>query len=344
VQLIHLASNGRVVMPKAFYDSPIRLEPYQLIAWIGRGHFGEAHLAVRPRDFATNNLTWEGKTCKELFLAKVPKWVVKLFKEGNDDERSVALHVSREVKALKHLVAYDREVAVAYDCKVADKDHASALVFEYCNGGDLKTFIEWISQNGQDISEFEVLSLTKQLVDALLALKAAHILHNDVAPRNVFLHWEPDPFGEHWELVLKLGDFGLSVDLGDKKTATGRHKYSGHIAPEIAANVPYDEQADSYALGVVMYELMTGKLVNLLRYGVPWEESKRRDMEDQLEKGLLVHRFPSLLRIARELTMRQPSDRPRLESVLAELNQLETQVPKTGTRRKSSIYCICSPA
>jgi serine/threonine protein kinase len=80
----------------------------------------------------------------------------------------------------------------------------------------------------------------QQICDGLRVLKAARIVHSDLFLRNVFLNWDP----VMRKYCVRIGDFGLCQDLGDKKTATERLwlKYSAHVAPEVDGKSPFNEQ------------------------------------------------------------------------------------------------------
>jgi serine/threonine protein kinase len=99
--------------------------------------------------------------------------------------------------------------------------------------------------------------------DALAQAHAAGIVHRDIKPSNVFLHATND--GEH---AVKVIDFGIAkltdeAALPGAQTTTMSGMFLGtpaYMAPERVFNQPYDGRADVYAVGVMVFEMVTGRL------------------------------------------------------------------------------------
>lgn len=102
------------------------------------------------------------------------------------------------------------------------------------------------------------LHVAAEIGRGLEAVHAARLLHRDVKPENIFLH-------EHeGELVPKLLDFGLArpIDGTERLTQGGSAAGTpGYMAPEQARGaLDLDARADVFALGVTLYEMLTGEL------------------------------------------------------------------------------------
>jgi eukaryotic-like serine/threonine-protein kinase len=101
------------------------------------------------------------------------------------------------------------------------------------------------------------LDIVKQLAHALKAAHDASIVHRDLKPDNVHVGR-----GDAGQDLVKIVDFGLAKVIGSSKlTRAGMVFGTPHyMSPEQAAGEVVDHRADIYALGIVMYEMFTGKL------------------------------------------------------------------------------------
>ena len=92
-----------------------------------------------------------------------------------------------------------------------------------------------------------------QIILAVMFMHNKHILHRDIQTQNIFIGSEG---------ILRLGDFGISREDGKNnekaknKTAVGTPYF---MAPEVLTGVPYDQRADMWAIGIILYELITLK-------------------------------------------------------------------------------------
>ncbi|KAG9394035.1 Protein kinase domain [Carpediemonas membranifera] len=123
------------------------------------------------------------------------------------------------------------------------------LVMEYASNGDLQQAIHARKQRRQLYEEAQVWSMFLQVALALKHLHAKKILHRDLKTANIFLCANN---------VVKLGDLGVSkllkADDQLAKTSIGTPYY---LSPEILKQRSYNDKSDVWALGCVLYELLT---------------------------------------------------------------------------------------
>jgi eukaryotic-like serine/threonine-protein kinase len=151
-----------------------------------------------------------------------------------------------------------------------------------------------------------------QLVDGVLALHVSGKLHRDLKPSNVLVT------GDGRVVLL---DFGLisdvetqRVDLTHDQAAVGTPAY---MSPEQAADQPLTEASDWYAVGVMLYEALTGRR--------PFDGSaeqmmRRKQRETPLPPSVIDPRVPPVLdELCMRLLSREPEDRPTGRAILAAL-------------------------
>jgi serine/threonine protein kinase len=161
----------------------------------------------------------------------------------DDDHVERFKHEARAVAQLSHpniVTVIDR----------GERDGRQFIVFEYVDGENLKALVV----REAPLAEREAVRLVLQIARALAFAHQHGLIHRDVKPQNVLL-----PEGGE----VKVTDFGiarsLDVEAGITQTGTVMGT-SDYIAPEQARGVKATAQTDVYALGIVLYELLTGEV------------------------------------------------------------------------------------
>lgn len=175
-------------------------------------------------------------------------------------QRTVAVKVLRAVHgdAEAFRLRFEREAVAAARIdhpnvvRVLDFGHDNELtyiVMQLVEGQTLREFI----QSQTPVSRPEAIRIVSQILDGLDAVHAAGIVHRDIKPPNIMLTSELD---------AKVGDFGVAhVSPGPSLTQTGTTLgTAAYMAPEQATGTEVSPQTDLYAVGVILYELVTGKL------------------------------------------------------------------------------------
>ena len=182
---------------------------------------------------------------------------VKRFKAGTE-----TLEILAELQACMHInqrVPQGRQTNLMRFLECRDDPGQSsefaegvALVFEYCNGGNLRQLIDDRKQSQQQWSCQELAEFAVQLCDGLAALHSAGILHRDLAPRNILCSNSTSG-----EVTLKIGDFGTCKYVGqemERKQAASKDS-SIHQAPEADSDA-FTALSDVWSLGIVVCEMM----------------------------------------------------------------------------------------
>jgi len=132
-----------------------------------------------------------------------------------------------------------------FDLGVGD-DHAH-IAMEYLEGGDLKQRIE------KGLTEPEAVSFLRQIASALAKVHDVGILHRDLKPGNIMLRGDDS---------IALIDFGLAKRMRLRMELTDEGEIFGtpyYMSPEQGHGNGVDHRSDIYSLGVIFYEMLTGK-------------------------------------------------------------------------------------
>ncbi len=199
---------------------------YHIIRKVGEGGMGDVYLAVDT----------QGKR----FALKIIKTT---FKDDDALERFF-----REVRATIRLV--HPNIVPVYDWGIHKDKPFCAM--EFLDGKDLSRTLR--DKDGR-LSWEQLKPLLLQICDALRTAHEQQIIHRDLKPGNIFIVDGGN---------VKIIDFGLAKQLGttgDGLTKTGMVAGTPeYMAPEQLRGDPYDHRADIYAVGVIMYKMLCGKL------------------------------------------------------------------------------------
>ena len=101
--------------------------------------------------------------------------------------------------------------------------------------------------------------MIKQLLNALHYMHSKNVIHRDLKMENIMVDIEESETGRP-ELVLKLTDFGFSCVVEPDKKPTQKLGTHYCMAPEIFVEESYDSKVDTWALGVLLYMLLSQKI------------------------------------------------------------------------------------
>ncbi|MCH5354050.1 MAG: Stk1 family PASTA domain-containing Ser/Thr kinase [Acutalibacter sp.] len=174
------------------------------------------------------------------------RWVaIKILKEEFSNNSEFLRRFRNESRAIA-MLSHPNTVKV-YD--VSFGDQIQYIVMEYIDGITLKQYIE---QEGA-IRWNEAVHFTAQILAALELAHSKGIIHRDIKPQNIMLLQNG---------TIKVADFGIARFL-QSETTTMTDKAIGsvhYIAPEQARGDYITDKADIYSVGVMLYEMLTGRL------------------------------------------------------------------------------------
>ena len=193
---------------------------YRIVRRLGRGGMGEVYLAD------------DLKLGQQVALKFLPQSV------ENDPERLAVLQ--REVRVARQVS--HPNVCRIYD--LADADDVHFITMEYIDGEDLSSVLRRIGR----LPEERATALARQIIAGVSAAHARGVIHRDLKPANVMI----DADGR-----VRVTDFGLAIPDG-----THSGDWAGtpsYMAPEQLSGAPASIKTEVFAVGLVLYELFTGR-------------------------------------------------------------------------------------
>jgi serine/threonine-protein kinase len=210
---------------------------YKIVRVLGEGGMGTVYLAEHP------------------MIGK--RVAVKMLRPDLGTDPGLVSRFFQEAKAVN-------EIRHPNIVDISDFGHTSDgivyFVMELMEGQSLR---DRISASGPMPLD-QAVAFVRQVVDALAAAHRMGIVHRDLKPDNIFLVTDAQVPGG---FRAKLFDFGVAKLLGDKQKQVGHKTIDGavvgtpfYMSPEQALCQDVGAAADIYAMGVVMYEMVTGKV------------------------------------------------------------------------------------
>nr|XP_018668558.1 serine/threonine-protein kinase Nek8-like isoform X1 [Ciona intestinalis] len=239
------------------------IDLFEKIRMVGKGAFGTAVLYKKKDD---NSLV----VLKEINMSEL-----------NSQERQMAMNETRVLAMLNHpnIICY-------YD--TFEDNGVLMIEMEYADDGTLAQFL---AKSESAIEEKKIFSMFSQIVSGLAHMHDQKVLHRDLKTANIFLTKEG---------VVKIGDFGVSKVISSRIAANTVLGTPYYISPEICEGKSYDEKSDIWALGCILYEMVTRQrtfegtnlpaLVNKIMQGsIPpirgdYSNDIRRLIKDMLQK------------------------------------------------------------
>lgn len=200
---------------------------YQLIKFLGRGQFGEVWLAEKNIQYSTKK------------LRHALKFIINRNGEGIDLQQAQG-EIDTWIEAGNHPNVITVLDMLVYDGNVV-------IVSEYADGGSLKS---WLRQNNNKAQNpANAIELMQGILNGIEHLHSRSIVHRDLKPENILLQGN----------FPKITDFGISRIVLENTSMTQAIGSPSYMSPE-AFMGNKSPQADIWSAGVILYEMLSGRL------------------------------------------------------------------------------------
>ena len=234
---------------------------WETVRLIGRGSFGAVY-EIRRDVFGDT----EHCAMKHISIPQSENEILEMRSEGQNEE-SISRTFAEQARAIlteyKLMMRLNScpNVVVCHDVNYNQKD--GGLGWDIDIRMELLTTLMQRLSEQQTWPESEILRLGRDMARALCACRELSVLHRDVKPQNIFVAQD----GRY-----KLGDFGIARTAQKSGSATMRTGTFAYMAPEVFNGKHYDETADQYSLGMVLYWLLNERRGPFVKENTPREK------------------------------------------------------------------------
>ena len=313
-----------------YQPGDIILNKYQIKELLGKGAFAEVYRATHT----------------ELGVSRALKI---LHRETAGVGSSLYDDYQKRFRLEVRLGARLNHTNVIHVYDVEHEEGALILVMEYAAGGSLAERVQRAREVGKTFDVEEALRIAAQVADGLGKLHALDAVHRDLKPSNIL-------FDREW--VAKIADFGLAQVPGGPSMRSRLSQpvhhpgTAGYMSPEQETTTQFlKPTSDVYALGLITFELLTGRNYNYVKPGTrarelrpdspAWVEALLARMlaQDPGERPWDGKAAAKLLRegLAREEEERRAEESARQESQAKARRQAEEKARKKEAQRQAEI-------
>ncbi len=214
-----------------------------------------------------------------------------------------------------------RNLSHRYICRMYDfneEEGVSYVTMEYVSGENLKSLIRRIGQ----VSPGKAIFIARQIGEGLAEAHRAGVIHRDLKPQNIMIDQEGN---------VRIMDFGIARSfrlkgVTEAGTMLGTPEY---MSPEQVGGKDIDHQTDIYSLGIILYEMLTGRTP--FEGDTPLSVAVKQKTERPPDPRKLNAQIPESISrlILRCLEKERRSRFKNAEELVAELKRIEDLLPKT---------------
>ncbi|MCA3071986.1 MAG: protein kinase [Rhodocyclaceae bacterium] len=208
-------------------DFPKKIGKYRILRELGRGATSSVFLATDP--FGDREVAIKLFTCTDSADVRMAR-------------RYRNMYLNEATLAGKLLHPY---ITTIFDA--VDDEDASYIVMEYVPGGTL----EYYANVARLLPVERVIEVVFKCAQALFFAQQRGVIHRDIKPANIL---------GHADTLFKVSDFGSALSMTAENTQINGIGSPAYMSPEQVRDEPLTHQTDIYSLGVVLYQLLTGKL------------------------------------------------------------------------------------
>ena len=199
---------------------------YRILKSIGRGGMADVYLA------------------KDLILDN-EEVAIKVLRTNYQTDQIAVARFQREARAMAEL-NHPNIVSIR---DIGEEDGQQFLVMEYVDGSDLKKYI----QDHAPLSNNEVVRIMEEVLSAMTLAHQQGIVHRDLKPQNILLTKDG---------TVKVTDFGIAVAFAETSLTQTNSMLGSvqYLSPEQARGSKATVQSDIYAMGIMLFEMLTGHI------------------------------------------------------------------------------------
>jgi len=278
---------------------------YEIIEELGKGGMGEVYRV-------------EDKKIKEEVALKLIK------PEIASDKRTIE-RFSNELKMARKIA--HRNVCRMYD--LGEEQGIHYITMEYVSGEDLRSFI----RRSRHLTIGTAVTIAKQAGEGLAEAHRLGVIHRDLKPSNIMIDRDGN---------ARIMDFGIARSL-KSRGITGAGVMVGtpeYMSPEQVEGLEVDQRSDLYSLGVILYEMVTGKIPFTGK--TPLSIAMKHKSEKPQDPSEVNPQVPEgLSRVILKCLEKEKEKRYKTaEELLSELNKIEEGIPteeRVIPRKKPSV-------